>query len=224
MTDEDSIQNKQDWVAIPLHEDVPSLDPDAQYFTNDREGWHCKNYHMLAKNPEGRIRHSYLKVGVEPCDQERCERLQDEHKTLRDRLGEIVPSAVFIHTQISEDGTVGALVITQPVDISIDVCDTAQCDHLRRMMKDNNHLLPELQHFLDGIEGWEAEGKILDLSGEENLVVTDDGHLRYIDSFEVFLDPSQQRQAAYVQASKERAAFLRDLLGQVDGSTQQRDY
>ncbi len=202
------------WEEVPLYEDVPCLDPNAKYTTNYREGWHCENFHGFYHNPEGRLRHCCLKKGVFPCSFEDIERLNMEHREIREKLGDMVPSAVFVQTMVNNEGEneEGVLVIADPIDIKMDIFSESRRDEVISIFKTNEKAKEQAERFLEVSEVWEGGGKVIDLYGEENLVLLEGGKVAFVDSFDVFLDPQNPDHEEFISISRRNTQTLRDIL------------
>ncbi|MDD2694184.1 MAG: hypothetical protein PHY14_04645 [Candidatus Gracilibacteria bacterium] len=119
---------------------------------------------------------------------EKLEEVREEYRKLRHYLGDIVPMQAFVSEKPGEiEGTHELITaFCSPVTIAYDVFGSEQnFEFLVRELEYNHDLQNDIDLFICGYRSLKKEGFTIDLYGDENLIVTRDGRLKYIDSFDI---------------------------------------
>lgn len=91
--------------------------------------------------------------------------------------------------------------------IKSDIFDEHNREYLLEIMRKDRALREQIGFFIQKYKRIADEGKIVDLFGTENLVISEDNKLYYIDSFIIFA-----RHPMVVEGSNQKIEYLRKLL------------
>lgn len=133
------------------------------------------------------------------------EELQGEYTFLKKHFGTIVPNQAFFK---DPDGNVVA--ICSPVMIKSDIFNEHNRDYVLETMRKNPDLQKQVEFFIQKHNRIADEGKIVDLFGDENLVISEDNKLYYVDSFIVFA-----KHPIVAESSRQKIGYLEKLLAEV---------
>ena len=143
----------------------------------------CSSVELLNFMEDGKVVRVIVKksrIGAE-----RMEEVREEYRQLRKHLWDLVPMQAFISekcTEWSERQLVTAFCA--PVTIAYDIFwFQKNFDFLKRELQTNESLRAELDVFIRWYLALKEEWFFIDLYWEENLVVTREWELKYIDSF-----------------------------------------
>ena len=130
-----------------------------------------------------------VKVHRGPCGRAYIRALQREHARLRAALAEIVPAAAFVATQV--DGEDSAVVVSESCHRWFNPANPVYREDLVPLLERMSRARDQLRRFVRAAIDWRdaKDARIIDLVGEDNLVLTTARELRYIDSFDVFFYP-----------------------------------
>ena len=185
------IKNILNWCYISWHKE------DSSMWSNcDTE---IINYIKNWRNIRIFVKKSYLKW-------QKVEKLQGEYLELKSRLKNIIPNQSFIDFW---NWTTFAFCV--PVNIKIDVFKLENKDYLIEMLNSNPKLLKQLRFFIKKFKDFEEEWKILDLYWKENLIISDDNKLYYVDSFLVF-----HKNNMIKKTSIENIKYLQNIISNLD--------
>lgn len=136
---------------------------------------------------------------------------QNEYNQIKNTLGDMVPSQVFFIEKTEEWKEV-LTAFCAPISIAYDifVSDT-NFAQLQKESKLNPLLQHDIDTFIQGFRKLREEGFIVDLFGEENLVLTREWRLKYIDSFLV----NMGKRVSLRSVSEERFAKFEKLGTQI---------
>ncbi len=115
---------------------------------------------------------------------EKLHLVNQEYQQLRHHLWDVVPLQAFITepcTQWSDRDLITA--VCAPVTIAYDIFEWDNFEFLKKELEGNHDLQNDIDLFICGYQALAKEGFIVDLFWDENLVVTREGRLKYIDSF-----------------------------------------
>lgn len=128
-----------------------------------------------------------------------------------------MPSTVFIYAEVN--GRNNVLVISEVATPWIDLGNPGNEDEALHLLAQNTPLRDTLRRFIQTAQECFSEDKIIDLFGENNLVITTNRKIKYIDSFEVFFynlshilpksDPELEKKIAI---SLKKRKYLEELL------------
>jgi len=121
------------------------------------------------------IKHSFLKTFE-------IKQFEQDYLLLKDTFKNIIPNTAFISSFWE------IFTFSSPISIKIDILKEDNQAYFISILKDNKSLQKQLGFFIDKYEYLMKQWKILDLFWKENLVISEDNKLYYIDSFFVFSD------------------------------------
>lgn len=134
--------------------------------------WEMLNYIKNWKNIRLFAKKSFLRWDIEKFEQ--------EYKLIKSRLKNIVPNQWFVWIWWT------IFAFCAPIWIKIDVLSDKNRPYLIALLQQESKLLKQLKFFIKVFEEFLQEWLTLDLYGNENLVISDDNKLYYLDSFLVF--------------------------------------
>ncbi len=117
---------------------------------------------------------------------ENLEKVRDEYRKLRLHLSDLIPMQAFVTEKPKEEHWISDLVTAfcSPVTIAYDIFwSNENFEFLRRELANNPELQNDIDLFIRGYRALEKEWFYIDLFGDENLIVTREWRLKYIDSF-----------------------------------------
>lgn len=168
---------------------------DTQRWTNCH--WEMLNYLKNWKNIRLFAKKSFLRWDIE--------KFEEEYKLIKAKLKNIVPNQWFVWVWWN------IFAFCVPIWIKIDVLSDKNREFLIETLKLEPKLLKQLKFFIKSFEEFLQEWLTLDLYWNENLVISDDNRLYYLDSFLVF------HQSQNVQKSSiKNLDFLKWLVEQVE--------
>lgn len=130
---------------------------------------------------------------------------ENEYKLIKSKFKNIVPNQWFIQAWAD------IFVFCAPINIKIDVFNDRNNDYFYELLKKDNRLLKQVKFFIKNYNQFLEEWKILDLYWKENLVISDDNKLYYIDSFLIF-----QKSRSVRDESIENINYLKDLVKKIE--------
>lgn len=186
--------------TIPTKETLTHI-AQKHYPTGSRldvqRGTNCtwEKLHFI-KNGKSRtlyVKKSYLKWDIR--------KFEEEYQILKAHFKNLIPNQWFIWYDW------GIFAFCSPIDIKIDILDRKNRNYLIGIVSQNEKLLKQLKFFVKKYQELLHQGKPLDLWGSENLVISDDDKLYYIDSFLVFYENDTLR-----QISRENFIYLQEII------------
>lgn len=139
-------------------------------------------------------------------------------RMLRTQLGDMVPQAVFIATEV--DGVPNMVVVAEAVQRWFNIANPLFADDVMPLLARDPKARVQLAQFISVAYSWydEGRGRLIDLYGLDNLVLDVNRNIRYIDSFNVFFypdmldyeDDAQLREK--IDVSLKRLHYLSDVL------------
>ncbi len=193
-------------------------------FVSDR-GFHCDAWQVnrvFLRDGKSLIRNYIIKRYRRPCSMHQTQIYQRDYLELRAQLGAIVPKAVFLQTRVDGQVTVMAIarVVTRWFNLANPAFESEVVPLLRRLTKAR----AQLQDFVSAAHRWyrSPEMKVIDLWGDENLVLDNKQNVRYLDSFNVFfypdvfyvIDEPSEVLAEKIAVSRHRLEYLKHLLAE----------
>lgn len=94
--------------------------------------------------------------------------------------------------------------------IKSDIFNEHNRDYVLETMRKNLDLQKQVEFFIQKHNRIADEGKIVDLFGDENLVISEDNKLHYVDSFIVFA-----KHPIVAESSRQKIGYLEKLLAEV---------
>jgi len=168
-------------IIIPWKKELHKIAKKNTYPTWNREDmqrwtnciWETINFLKNWKNKKLFIKKSFLKRDIK--------QFENDYKLLKEKLKNIIPNQAFIRTW---DNSVFAFCA--PIDIKVDILLEENEEYIIELLKKDKKLLKQLKFFIRQFEELKNEWKIIDLFWKENLVISDENKLYYVDSFLVF--------------------------------------
>ena len=176
----------------PGGHEVTCLDPRAFLTLVSDAGYHCDVWQTNVVSMVDDIRVDMdvvVKCHRGPCGQPYVRALQREHARIKSELKEIIPAAVFVTARI--DGEDSALVIADSCNRWFNLANPGNEAELIPMLRKMPRARDQLRRFVHAAVRWRDANdvRVIDLVGEDNLVLTTTHEIRYIDSFDVFFYP-----------------------------------
>jgi hypothetical protein len=152
------------------------------------------------------------------CDLRRLHAYRRDYRRLREALEEMVPSALFVATRIN--GQDNMIVLAQAHTPWFDLARIGNDDEARPLLEQLPRAKAQLARFVRVARAWADQGRVIDLYGRENLVLTRQRNVCYLDSFGVFFyddmryavagidDEYQER----IDISLQRLGYLQTLV------------
>ncbi|MCB1741469.1 MAG: hypothetical protein KDK91_13940 [Gammaproteobacteria bacterium] len=154
----------------------------------------------------------------EPCAPVKARAYLREYRLLKRRLGDIVPSAMFVVTRVGD--APGVAVVAEACEPWFDLSDTNNRAEAVRLLAGLERAREQLRTFVRNAREWERGSRLIDLYGNDNLVLDRNRHVRYLDSFNVFfytdvlhaLGESDPWFEQRIEMSRRRLDYLEHLL------------
>jgi hypothetical protein len=154
-------------------------------------GYHCEVWRSIGNIIVGGERQSLdivIKKFRGPCSMREAEVYRKHYHILKEKLDDIIPSAIFVVTTIDDE--VSVAVIAETIKPWFNIANPANEGEaiplLRRLPKAQN----QLQRFISAAHEWRTgkETRVIDLYGLDNLVLDTQREIKYVDSFGVFFN------------------------------------
>ena len=136
-----------------------------------QEEW--KTYHVIVKRSR--------------VEAQLFSKIVSEYQIMKEFLGDIIPNQAFFIEKRKEifDREMLTAICT-PVIIAYDIFQWENnWNVFLEEYRKNTQLQKDIEQFISGYKKLKDKWVILDLYGKENLVITRDGRLKYIDSFRI---------------------------------------
>jgi hypothetical protein len=152
-------------------------------------GFHCKVWQstMLLIHEWGTKTIDYvIKKYNDPCPLKEVEILNRDYREIKARLGEIIPTALFVATRV--DGMEGVIAIAETVYPWFNIANPANEEEAIPLLGKLPKAQDQLELFLTAAREWHRQNnaKVIDLYGLDNLILDRNSRIKYIDSFSVF--------------------------------------
>lgn len=164
-----------------------------------QRGTNCEGFHLFFRRGEREVKFFAKRGFIRGVP---IAELQEEYTFLKKHFGTIVPNQAFFN---DPEGSV--VVIYSPVLIKSDIFNEHNKEYILETIRKNKSLRDQIRFFIQKYKRIANEGKILDLFGEENLVISEDNKLHYIDSFIIFA-----RHPMVVEGSNQKIEYLQKIL------------
>lgn len=159
---------------------------------------------LVIKRPKLAVSHAEIRI------------MRRDWKILHDRLGDIVPEAIFVETEVQ--GSPNVVVVAEAAPLWFNVANPAYEEDAVMLMRQNPKSREQLGLFIEAARDWydQGNGKLIDLFGLDNLVIDVNRRVRYVDSFNVFFyldlldmeDDADSHLRNMVEISLERLDYL----------------
>ena len=152
-------------------------------------GFHCKVWQstMLLIDGEGTKTIDYvIKKYNDPCSLREIQILNRDYREIKAKLGEIIPTAIFVATPV--DGREGVIAVAETVYPWFNIANPANEEEAIPLLGKLPKAQDQLELFLTAAREWHTQnnGKVIDLYGIDNLILDRNSQIKYIDSFSVF--------------------------------------
>lgn len=193
-----NIPSKSELYEIVLDEKVIWHREEKQRWTNC--SWEIINYiNNKWENIRLFVKKSFLKMSIE--------KFESDYKKIKSKFKNIIPNRWFVWNW----GNIFAFCV--PIRVKIDIFWKENLEYLIEVIKNNPKLLKQLKFFIKCYEDFLLEWLNLDLYWEENLVISDDNKLYYLDSFLVFHESSIIR-----EWSLENLLLLKKIVNEIENN------
>ncbi|OUD14505.1 hypothetical protein [Thioflexithrix psekupsensis] len=126
-----------------------------------------------------------IKCHHSPCDFMEIKSLKRDYDRLKRYLGDIIPDALFVATEVN--GQPNVLVMAMTYKPWFNVANPGNEAEVIPLFRRLERAQIQLRHFIQVAYRWyEEEGRVIDLYGVDNLILDRNQSLHYIDSFTVF--------------------------------------
>ena len=163
-----------------------------------------------------------IKKYNDPCSLREIKILNRDYREIKARLGEIIPTAIFVATRV--DGMEGAIAIAETIYPWFNIANPANEEEAIPLLGKLPKAQDQLELFLTAAREWYTQnnGKVIDLYGLDNLILDRDSQIKYIDSFSVFFyedlltlcDEVDEELHERINISLKRRDYLEYLLHQ----------
>ena len=155
-------------------------------------GFHCEVWRsagVIVRDGRREPVDFVLKRYRESCPPAYVRILARDHRRLREALDDIVPRAIFVTTRI--DGETSVIALAETCQPWFDLANPGNEEEAREMLRRLPMARDQLRRFVAAARDWagQPDARVIDLHGEQNLVLDRDRRVRYLDSFAVFLFP-----------------------------------
>jgi len=196
MSDLNKIPSKDELTKLALNQEYQIwYREDLQRWTNCK--WEMMNYLKNWKNIRLFVKKSFLRMNVL--------KFEEDYKLLKSKLKNIIPNQWFIWVWID------VFAFCAPIWIKVDIISDKNTNYIVELLKKEPKLLKQLKFFIKCYEEFLNEWRVLDLYWTENLVISDDNKLYYLDSFLVFHDSKNVQ-----EWSLNSFDFLKTLINEVN--------
>ncbi|MCB1801940.1 MAG: hypothetical protein KDI82_09665 [Gammaproteobacteria bacterium] len=207
--------------------DVACFDPLGRFAALvSTTGNHCQVWRSTRKRMDGdgdESRHVeyVIKYPTERLTMGEARILFRQYRMLRKALGDIVPRALFVVSEI--DGRENLLVLAQAVNVWFNIANPLNREEAIGLLREHPLAWAQLKTFVSAAQAW-REGdnpRVIDLFGLDNLVMDNQRQIRYVDSFYVFFfedmlhmlggEPDDELEEK-IATSLRRLAYLQEIL------------
>ena len=160
-----------------------------------------------------------IKRHFEPCSLREVQVLYSEYQELKNRLEEMIPSALYVSTRIN--GVDNVVVIAEAANPWFNIANPANEEETIPLLRQLSRARNQLRRFVEAARFWHQEqDRIIDLYGLDNLILDVSREVRYIDSFGVFfygdllyaLDEVDQTVQDKIELSLQRRDYLEYVI------------
>ena len=142
-----------------------------------------------------------------------------DYLRLKERLQDMIPTAVFVRTLV--DGEPNLMVLARTYTPWFNIANPANEEEALPLLGKLKKARTQLKMFVSAAREWrKRESKVIDLFGIDNLVLDKSHQIRYLDSFGVFfhedvlhlindVDPDLEEK---INLSRQRLEYLEYLL------------
>lgn len=188
-------------------------------------GTHCRVWRSALKAPDRTAGEGYVEFVIkyprdryQPSD---VRLLVKQHRALREALGDIVPEALFVVTQVG--GEPNLVVIARAVNIWFNIANPTNREEAIGLLHRYPLARDQLGVFVKQVRRWreQPDPRLVDLYGLDNLVMDNQRRIRYIDSYFVFFfedmlhllggEPDYELEDK-IRVSLKRLAYLEEIL------------
>ncbi len=151
-------------------------------------GSHCEVWQCLrSRLKEEKVEHFdfVIKRHYQACSFQEVRVLARDNLLLKEKLEDIIPDTLYVQTLVNNE--VNVIVLAETFipwfNIANPLNESEVIPLFRKLVRAQN----QLSRFVDSAFEWyNNEGKIIDLFGVDNLILTKHQQVKYVDSFGVF--------------------------------------
>jgi hypothetical protein len=112
--------------------------------------------------------------------------LAKQYRMLREALGDIVPEALFVWSEI--DGRPNLFVLARAVNLWFNIANPRNREEAIGLLRECPIAYAQLQTFVEQAHRWRSgdNPRVIDLFGLDNLVMDNQRRIRFVDSYYVF--------------------------------------
>lgn len=188
-------------------------------------GFHClvwRSTRIISHDGHKNLVDVVIKRHREPCSFREVVILNKEYQEIKDRLGTMVPKALFVTTEIA--GIESAIVIAEAVTPWFNIANPSNEEEAIPLLQKLPAARKQLCKFVEVARGWRDSnsGKTIDLYGLDNLVLDVNRTIKFIDSFRVFfyddllhiIDDVDEKLRSKIEISRHRLEYIDYLVNQ----------
>lgn len=164
------IPSKDELVKVALNQYNTWHREEIQVWTNC--SWEFLNYIKNWDNIKLFVKKSFLRMTAE--------KFEEDYKLIKSKFKNIVPNQWFVKVWDN------VFAFCAPIWIKVDIFEEKNAYYIIEILKKEPKLLKQIKFFIKTFEELIQEWLTLDLYWRENLVISDDNKLYYLDSFLVF--------------------------------------
>ena len=188
-------------------------------------GSHCRVWRSAyrdeqGQSSDGKYTEFVIKYPNKQYDPGDARILAMQHRMLRKTLREMVPASLVVRSCI--EGRANLFVVAEAVDIWFNIANPTNRDEAVGLLRNHPIALDQLNRFIAQARRWRGgpDPRVIDLYGLDNLVMTRDREIRYVDSYFVFFfedmlhllggEPDLDL-ASKIDISLQRLAYIEDI-------------
>ena len=151
-------------------------------------GSHCEVWQCLrSRLKDDKIEHFdfVIKRHYQACSLQEVRVLAKDNVLLKEKLGEIIPETLYVRTLVNNEPNV--IVLAETFIPWFNVANPLNESEVIPLFRKLVRAQDQLRYFVEvSLQWYKEEGKIIDLFGVDNLILTKRQQLKYVDSFGVF--------------------------------------
>ena len=208
-----------------LEADIAPLKPESLHATLISSlGNHCQVWRTSKRTNPAEEGSSYtefvIKYPLIHYDEMEIRLLAKQYRLLKEKLDDIIPDALFIHTHINGERNV--CVLANAVNIWFNIANPQNEEEAVALLRENSKARNQLHRFVETARSLQhsENPRLIDLYGLDNLVFDNNHEIRYIDSFDVFFyedmldlfEHSDPELELKISISRDRLTYLEHIL------------
>ena len=186
-------------------------------------GFHClvwRSTRIISYDGRKSLVDVVIKRHREPCFFRETVILNRDYEELKDRLGSMVPNALFVTTEIAGVETV--IVVAEAVTPWFNIANPSNEEEAVPLLRKLPSARKQLCRFIEVARSWRQgnSGKTIDLYGIDNLVLDVNRTIKFLDSFRVFfyddllhvIDEVDDALTSKIEISRQRLEYIDYLV------------